>query len=210
MRVGIGRGCEQQRSEVPMNYRVEPLSLVRRGQADAEDGILIREVQQNREAFAHLYRRYVQRIYRYIYSRVGRSTDAEDLTARVFTDALEGLDGYREKGTFSAWLFTIAHRRLVDYYRQDRPTWPLDAASEIARDTPDPLAQAAHDERLEHLARLVEGLDEEKRELLRLRFAGELTYREIGQIVGRSEGAVKMAVHRLLRRLEKAWEDDDE
>ncbi len=171
-----------------------------------DDASLARAARRDREAFAALYRRHVRRIYRYIYSRVGRRADAEDLTALVFTEALEGLDGYREQGTFSAWLFTIAHRRLVDHYRRDRPTWPLDEASEIVQDQPNPLTELVQNERLAHLAGLVNALDEKQQELLRLRFAGELTYREIGQIVGRSEGAVKMAIHRLLRRLEEKWE----
>ena len=174
-----------------------------------DDAALVRAAKRDRSAFAALYRRYVDRIYRYVYSRVGRKADAEDLTARIFTEALEGLEGYRERGTFSAWLFTIAHRRVVDHYRREHPAEPLDGATEVESDQPDPLAQVAHNDRLEHLATLVKGLDEEKQELLRLRFAGELTYREIGEIVGRSEGAVKMAVHRLLRRLEEAWEDEN-
>ncbi|MFW6136076.1 MAG: RNA polymerase sigma factor [Chloroflexota bacterium] len=170
----------------------------------------MRAARRDRSAFAALYHRYVDRIYRYVYSRVGRKADAEDLTARIFTEALEGLDGYREQGEFSAWLFTIAHHRVVDHYRRKRPTQPLDEAIDIESDRPNPLTQVAHNERLGRLARLVDGLDEEKRELLRLRFAGELTYREVGEITGRSEGAVKMAVHRLLRRLEEAWGGDDE
>jgi RNA polymerase sigma-70 factor (ECF subfamily) len=175
-----------------------------------DDAALVRAAKRDRSAFAVLYRRYVDQIYRYIYSRVGRKADAEDLTARVFTQALEGLDGYREQGEFSAWLFTIARRRVVDHYRRKRPTQPLGEALNIKGDRPNPLAQVVHGEQLERLAKLVKALDEEKQEMLRLRFAGDLTYREIGEIMGRSEAAVKMGVHRLLRRLEEAWEDENE
>lgn len=181
-----------------------------RAKSAQHDAQLARAAIRDRSAFAALYRRYVERIYRYVYSRVGRKTDAEDLTARIFTEVLEGLEGYREQGTFSAWLFTIAHRRVVDHYRQKRPTRPLDEALDTVGEGPNPLAEVVREERLERLAGLVKRLDEEKQELLRLRFAGELTYREIGGIVGRSEGAVKMAVHRLLRWLEEAWGGDDE
>ena len=180
-----------------------------RAKSDRDDAALVQAAREDRSAFGALYQRYVSRIYRYVYSRVGRKADAEDLTARVFTEALEGLEGYREQGTFSAWLFTIAHRRVVDHYRRERPTRPLEEALDTVTKGPNPLTEVVREERLEHLARLVKGLDDEKQELLRLRFAGELTYREIGEIVGRSEGAVKMAIHRLLRRLEEAWEGDD-
>jgi len=178
--------------------------------SDREDAELVRAAQRDRSALGALYRRYVDRIYRYVYSRVGRKADAEDLTSRIFTEALEGLEDYREQGTFSAWLFTIAHRRVVDFYWRERPTRPLDEALDTVGEGPNPLAEVVREERLEHLAWLVKGLDEEKQELLRLRFAGELTYREIGEIMERSEGAVKMAVHRPLRRLEEAWGGDDE
>ena len=78
------------------------------------------------EAFAALYRRYLNPLYRYLLRRSNGVHDAEDLTAQVFTEALEGLvDGrYREGGCFAAWLFTIARRRLVDFYRM-RPVEPL-------------------------------------------------------------------------------------
>lgn len=178
--------------------------------ANTSDATLVKAARRDPTAFAALYRRYVDRIYRYVYSRVGRKTDAEDLAALVFTEALEGLDRYREQGAFSAWLFTIARRRVIDHYRRERPTLPLDEALDSVSKRPNPLARVVQAERLELLAELVERLDEEKQELLRLRFAGELTYREIGDLVGRSEAAVKMAVHRLLRQLEEAWEDEDE
>jgi RNA polymerase sigma factor (sigma-70 family) len=65
-------------------------------------------------------------------------------------------------------------------------------------------------EALQRLSALVAGLEEDKQELLRLRFGGSLTYAQIAQVVGSSEGAVKMAVHRLLNRLEAGWEESDE
>jgi RNA polymerase sigma-70 factor, ECF subfamily len=160
--------------------------------------------EQSQRAFADLYRQYAAPVYRYAYSRVGNQADAEDVTAQTFTEALAGLDRYREQGEFAAWLFTIAARRIVDHYRQSRPQLPLDAIRALSADGRSPLSQAMHNETMAELARLVSQLPDEKQELLRLRFAAELTYAEIGGIVGRSEAAVKMAVNRLLRQLETA------
>src|SRR5512139_3936307 len=71
------------------------------------------------EAFAELYRRYLTPVYRFIFRRVGGDVAvAEDLTSQVFLEALDGLSGYRERGRFVAWLFTIARRRLADRYRK--------------------------------------------------------------------------------------------
>lgn len=162
-------------------------------------------------AFTHLYRRYVTRVFRYCISRVGSSADAEDITAQVFTEVYEGLDRYRHRGSFAGWLFTIVRRRVIDHYRARDITISLNAAWEsalltTAPESSDPSRKAIRAEDLAKLARLVEGLRDKDQELLRLRFAADLTYAEIARVLGRSEGAVKMALHRLLRRLKQRWE----
>jgi DNA-directed RNA polymerase specialized sigma24 family protein len=96
-------------------------------QGVTNEATLVEEARHNPEAFAALYRRYFTPLYRYLYRRLSNAHDAEDLTTQVFIDVLEGLatHRYREGGCFVAWLFTIARRRLVDFYRQ-RPSAPLD------------------------------------------------------------------------------------
>ena len=173
------------------------------------EAALVEEARRDPAAFARLYRHYVGPLYRYLYSRVGERTDAEDLTTQVFTVALAGLPRYRERGSFAAWLFSIARRKVADFYRGRERHVPLNEALDQAETQPDPLAQVVKEERLRRLARLIGQLDDEKQELLRLRFAGDLTYREIGVLVGRSEAATKMAIHRLLRQLEAEWEAQD-
>jgi len=186
------------------------LAKLRASASAEEDASLVKAARRDPAAFATLYRRYVTPVYRYLYSRVGDGADAEDLTAQVFTEALEGLHCYRERGNFAAWLFTIARHKVTDHYRRQRPHLPLNEALDSPADGTDPLAHMVQEEALRRLAALVAQLDEEQQELLRLRFAGGLTHGEIGAIVGRSEAAIKMAVHRLLRRLEAAWEESDE
>jgi len=181
------------------------------GQANAEDdAMLVKAAQRDPSAFGALYRRYVTPVYRYLYSRVGDAADAEDLTAQVFTEALEGLHRYRERGSFAAWLFAVARHKATDHHRRRRPHLPLNEALDRPVEGQDPLARVVQNEALRRLAALVAQLDEERQELLRLRFAGGLTYGEVGALTGRSEAAVKMAIHRLLRRLEAEWEENNE
>lgn len=175
-----------------------------------DDAHLVRTARRDPAAFGVLYRRHVTPIYRYLYSRVRNAADAQDLTAQVFLEALQGLDCYRERGSFRAWLFTIAHHKAADHHRRQHLELPLDEARDTAAGGEGPLARLVHEEALQRLADVVEQLDDDKQEMLRLRFAGGLTYREVGRIVGRSGAAVKMAVHRLLRQLEAEWEQDDE
>ncbi len=123
-----------------------------------DDAALAKEARRDAEAFTILYRRYVTPLYRYLYHRLGNVKDAEDLTAQVFTDALEGLASYREHGRFSSWLFTIAHRRLIDLYRQR----PADSLHEIADGSPDLQSVFEQNEMHAHLDKLLRKLDEER------------------------------------------------
>jgi len=169
-----------------------------------DDRILVEQARRDPDAFAALYRRYLTPIYRYLNRRLNNTHDAEDITTQVFIDVLEGLAAhrYREGGCFVAWLFTIARRRLVDFYRQ-HPCASLD-------DPPSPepglLAVIEKSEDLQRLARLLAQLDEDQQELLRLRFSAGLSFVEISMLDGRSESAVKMAVYRTIDFLREHWE----
>ena len=158
-------------------------------------------------AFSKLYRRYVTPVYRYLYKRLGNPKDAEDLTSQVFIEVLEGLVHYRERGSFAAWLFTIARRKAIAVYRQKRPTHSLEEVDKLQSSIEDPLEELEQNEHRERMAALFAELAENERELLRLRFTADLTYAEIGSLLGRTEAAVKMAVSRLLRRMHKKWEE---
>lgn len=179
-----------------------------------DETALIATARHDVAAFALLYRRYVTPIYRYLFSRTGNEADAQDLTAQVFLEALEGLPRYRDRGNFAAWLFTIARRRAIDQYRRRAPL-PLDDASDFGDapdlgDCSDPLSRVIQHETLDRLKDLIVQLDDDQRDLLRLRFAAGLTFGQIGIILGRSEAAVKMAVHRLLDQLRAKWGAQDE
>jgi RNA polymerase sigma-70 factor (ECF subfamily) len=171
-----------------------------------EEATLIEEAKRDRGAFAALYRSYLSPIYRYLYQRLGNQDEAEDLTAQVFIEALEGLMArrYRERGKFVAWLYRIAHHKLIDFYRKrssveldERVSTPSDLLNNI--EAGDDQARIAH---------LLAQLDDEKRELLRLRFTAGLSFAEIAAINGRSTAAIKMTIYRTLDWLRNHWEDD--
>lgn len=173
-----------------------------------DEAALVENARRDPQAFASLYRHYLTPLYRYLLRRVNNTHDAEDLTTEVFIDVLEGLvtQRYREDGCFPAWLFTIARRRLVDYYRQ-HPYAPLDDSPSVE---PGLLTVIEKREDLQQLARLLAQLGEENQELLRLRFSAGLSFKEISVLEGRSEAAVKMAVYRTLDFIRARWEDNNE
>ena len=156
----------------------------------------------DRAAFAALYRRYVTSVYRYLYQQTGSPEDAEDLTATTFGKALASLSRYREQGGFAAWLFSIARHTLRDHQRRRRPQLDLEVvASTIPDPSPQPEAQVLRAEEARTLHLLVRQLPADQQEALALRFFGGLRTAEVAVVLGRSEGAVKMLVHRAITAL---------
>jgi RNA polymerase sigma-70 factor, ECF subfamily len=178
------------------------LKIIEMNASDLSDDELIANMPGDPAAFGLLYRRYLDPVYRYLYARVGSPAEAEDLTSLVFLAALESLSNYRSQGRFPAWLFSIARRKIADHYRGRQPQVPLDFAADQASPSNDPLAQTLKDEELVSLQKHLALLAEDDRELLRLRFAARLNFTEIAAVLGRRESSVKMALYRLLKRLE--------
>jgi RNA polymerase sigma-70 factor (ECF subfamily) len=171
-----------------------------------EDARLIAQAQQGHEdAVSLLYRQYAPRIYGYLASRVGEAALAQDLTSEVFVRALEGLPQYRDRGVpFSAWLYRIAHDRMVDHFRQQarRPTTSLEGLRLPA--------QAGIDEqvetrlRMEQIGRAMGQLTEDQHQVILLRFVAGLKLQEVAYVMDKSTAAIKMLQLRALTRLRQA------
>jgi RNA polymerase sigma factor (sigma-70 family) len=154
-------------------------------------------------SFAELYERYRSSVYRYVRARVGAREEAEDLTSEAFRQIWTGRHGYSRLGAFRAWLFSIVRRTLADHYRARRPTLPLPltVAEHIRDDGLTPEDSAVQKEREVYARRLLSELGQEQQEILRLRFAAELRYAEIAEVIGKSEDAVKKTAYRTLQLL---------
>ncbi len=166
---------------------------------------LISAAQENPAAFGRLYDRYVQPIYRYLYSRLGDVHAAEDITSQTFIAAYEALPKYREQGQFSAWLFRIARSKLNDHFRRSRREVGLEAAGELL-EREDSLGVLIRAEELSQIRFLIKKLNEEEQDLIRLRYVAELSFGEIAELLGKREDAVKKSVYRLLERLKGQME----
>ncbi len=165
------------------------------------DAELLSRSRSDRDAFGELYERYVDRIYSYLYYRTGSSTEAEDLTARTFYQALSHLDGFEERGLpFAAWLFTIAHNLIANFHRDRsrRPVARLDGHAEPAG--PSPFA-AGEDEQAVRDA--ISGLSPERQHLILLKYVEGMSNAQIGHALNRSEGAVKSLLRRTLAELRR-------
>ena len=168
------------------------------------DSELVELAKNSQEAFGALYERYVTKIYNYIYYRTGNHHDAEDLTAMVFYRALGHIQNYTERGIpFQAWLYRIAHNLVANWHRDRgrRKIIPLEeyTGPDMHTDVPD--QQAERREEREILLESIRQLPPERQQLLILKFIEKMPNAEIGQIMGRTEGAVKSLYHRTLSAL---------
>jgi RNA polymerase sigma-70 factor (ECF subfamily) len=173
------------------------LASTERGEAER-----LRAARNDLDCFAPLYDRYAPRIYLYCLRRVGSPHEAEDLTSLTFTRALGALGDY-QGGSVAAWLFTIARNTIIDHYRE-RQTGrvSLEHIANVLHDAHlPPVEQVIHAERCAHLRALIATFSDDEQELLALSISGELTSKEIGAVMGKRPGAVRMGLHRLLKRL---------
>ena len=169
-----------------------------------EEDVLKSASDGDREAFGQLYERYVDRIFNYVYYRTGSLHDAEDLTARVFQRAMNHIHNYTDRGVpFSAWLYRIAHNLVANWHRDRsrRQEIPLNDIPVLPSKGEHPETTLVHSEEQEDLLRLIRRLPPDRQHLLILKFLENLSNAEIGQIMGRSEGAVKSLYHRTLLAL---------
>lgn len=163
------------------------------------------------EAFGCLYERYLESIYRYIRTRVAEDRTAEDLTETVFLRSYESLSRYKEKGLrFSAFLYQIARNLLVDHYRQKEEELPLESADQISVSPSRIDDIIVIQDQVDRLRVGLEALPEEYREIIRLRVLLELSTAECAQWTGRSEGAVRVLLHRAMKALKRQVVKDHE
>ena len=161
-------------------------------------------------SFALLYRRHLASVFRYVRTYTENDEDAADLAQLVFLRVLEALPTYHDRGLpFRAWVFRIARNAAIDAYRVRRRTLPWDHFPETLQPfLADVEERAIQREAINRLRVLIGQLSSEKQELLALRFAGELTIREIAPVVGRSEDAIKKQLTRTMRTLREEFGDD--
>ena len=165
--------------------------------------VLARAQNGDEEAFARLFRDVQPGLLGYL--RVIASGGAEDVAGETWLNVVSGLAGFRgDENAFRAWVFTIARRRAIDAgrARSRRPTVPLDqdesADRLTVRDSADLALEAIS---TQTVVALLSALPREQAEIILLRVVAGLDAKDVARMVGKSQGAVRVAAHRGLRRL---------
>jgi RNA polymerase sigma-70 factor (ECF subfamily) len=172
--------------------------------SELDEKLLIESAQRDPRRFADLYRMHFDRVYAYVARRVTTRSDAQDLTAEVFQQALANLGRFEWRGIpFAAWLYRIAANAVTDHYHRivrDQNVPPdLDPGREEYESA----------ERRASLYRAVRGLPADQRRVIEMRFAEDRSIAEIARVLGRSEGAVKQLQFRALGSLRARLDQDD-
>lgn len=172
-----------------------------------EQQLAERAAQRDQSAFAELYNNYVDKIYRYIYYKVSNHAEAEDICEQVFLKAWEAIDRYTWHGyPFSSWLYRLAHNLVVDHYRTQRETLPINDAVLTFDDAIDPDQYLARTIASAELRRAIEQLTTEQKQVICLKFLMGYDNSEIAVLMQKKEGAIRALQFRALRSLQQILE----
>ncbi len=163
---------------------------------------------RERRRFEKFYSNNIDKIFRFVFFRVGDRAKAEDLTAEIFMKALEHFGTYDPAKSTTSWLMTITKNHLANYWRDTKPMVSVDAwlegdGAEEAYLFGAAQGQQKRDEDYRILKELLAKLRDDERELVTLHYLVGYNYTEIAELTGQSEGALRVTVHRIIKKLRR-------
>lgn len=186
---------------------MNPKKTIQQGDVDKIDKLVVASRNGDADAFGELYDAFVDQIYRYIYYRVG-AEEAEDLTELVFLKTWENIKKYHaDGGSFSSWIFRIAHNIVIDHYRSQN------GDGKLHENIKDHRIEAYTQHRAHRhfdqtlLQDAMKELKGHYRQIIILKYVNELSYDEIETIMNRSQAALRILQFRALKSLRKILED---
>ena len=186
-----------------MVYRIEtnqkqtPLSRA------TDEEIMLNVAQGDLDQLRHLFDRYHLRIYNFFQKMVRNQAASEDLTQDVFAKVIKYRHSYKQ-GNFASWIFTIARNIFSTYYQKQKKERSHMINDDVTG-SGEVLITESNEEELNHLQRALLKLSNSDRELIVMHRFQEIKYEQIAEIIGSSEGAVKVKVHRALKKLKQVY-----
>ncbi len=163
------------------------------------------------QAYAELYDLYVKRIYRFVFFKVGSHENAEDVTSEVFLKTWQyligGSDAVSEVKSFSGLLYRIARNSIIDFYRAraNKNETPLNEDTDVS-DSGRWYGELGNKLETEKIILTIKKLKQEYQEVLTLKYVDELEIKEIAEITGKGQIAVRVTMHRALKKLKEILE----
>ena len=174
-----------------------------------EEKLITRAKSGNRAALTELYELHVDKIFRYVAYRVPES-DVEDVTAEVFVRMVEGLGKYTYTGApFEAWLYSIASARVADFHRKNKRQNLEEIDESFKDDQTLPEMKLLRAQEQEKIRDVLQKLSDDEQQLLILRFVERKSHKEVAEVMGKHEAAIRTMQHRALKRLAQLMGTDE-
>lgn len=170
-------------------------------------GLVKRAKQGHEEALTSIYNLYFEKIYRFIYYRVGHKEVAEDLAEEVFLKAFSKISGITEDGAFEGWLYQIARNKVIDHYRDKKQTVALESIENTLEYESNVVDVLELKEQQKVFLKLIKELGADQQTVIKLKFLENLDNEQIGHMLGKSEGAIRVIQHRAITRLQELIKD---
>ncbi|MDF1498586.1 MAG: RNA polymerase sigma factor [Patescibacteria group bacterium] len=188
-----------------------------------EEKLILKRAQAGeKEAFSEIYDFYVVKIFRFIYLKTNSKEVAEDLTSETFLKCWryikkqkkeEKNDESIRKGNLGSFLYKIARNLIIDFYRKKKEI-SLDMTERenenIIDDRQDILAEINKKQEIQVLRKCLDTLKDDYQEILILRYVEDLSMSEIAEITGKSDGSIRVLIHRATKLLEKVMKRNKE
>jgi RNA polymerase sigma-70 factor (ECF subfamily) len=159
----------------------------------------------NNEAFGLLYDHHIKVIYNFVYYKTRHKETAEDITSQTFFKALRSIQSVDPTKPLVSWLYKIAHNTVLDHYRTSRSMLDIDEMVDIM-DTHDVISHLDDDREAVRVKQHLQNLSGIERDIVTMRIWQDLSYREIADILGKSEASCKMMYSRSLKKLRRLYE----
>jgi RNA polymerase sigma-70 factor (ECF subfamily) len=155
------------------------------------------------EAFARLYDEFADKLYRFIFFRVGHKEVAEDILADTFIKAWQKISQVNSSEALSGWLYQISRNNIIDYYRVKKESVPLEDVEDFLEDLVNPVDTISLSLDQANLLKFVKELPAEQQAVIKYKFFEDLSNEEVAQILNKSEGAIRVIQHRAVLRLKE-------
>lgn len=172
--------------------------------------LAVRMKKGDRRAATELYDELLPKVYGFLYTRTSKKEVAEDLAHDVFIKLIEKIDAFDEKkGVFVVWFWQVVRRMLIDFYRKKQET-------PFSRFEPDEVEAMSIDDhppavdekmRYEKVSNFMKTLSEDEQELFEYRYVAEMSYSEIAELTGKSEGSLRVASLRIKGKVKEQFKN---
>ncbi|MEJ0021924.1 MAG: RNA polymerase sigma factor [Candidatus Doudnabacteria bacterium] len=157
----------------------------------------------DQDAFGRIYDHFADKIYRFIYFRVGHKEVAEDVLSDTFVKSWEKINQINSPGALSGWLYQIAKNNIIDYYRLKKELIALSEVEEFLVDEASSVDSVNLSFQQNKILNVLNQLPQDQQQIIKYRFFEDLSNEEISYIMGKTEGSVRVLQHRAIAKLKE-------